>query len=279
MKKLLFCFIFIFLFSCYHSDEHKSNGQIKNYKNKDLIIFNKNSNYISEFASVALECSVVKKNNDSTYIATRKETLKLHSDNIDAIVSNYPEKNFLNVVFNRTSCRHFKNGKDITEKDIEIMLRAAMSSPTGSDKRSWSFVVIKNKELMKLLLTPTIVDEKRDNGLTEAKVMFVVCADPSVSKGYFLDAALPSLNLMLAAEYLNYASCWIDIHPHNKRINLTRKELNIPKPIVPFNIIVVGYSDEKRRPKNKFDLKKIHNEFWNNPQKSNIGKNKFLNLE
>lgn len=100
-----------------------------------------------------------------------------------------------------------------------------MSAPTGFDKRSWSFVVVRDKEVMKLLLNHTIIDEKRDDGLTKAKVMFVVCADPSVAKAYFFDAGLSSLNLMLTAEYLNYASCWIDIFPHKKRIDFTRKNL------------------------------------------------------
>jgi nitroreductase len=279
MKKLLFFCLIIFLFSCYNTNKDKLKQQSENYKNKDLIIFHQNSDYILKFASAAFECYITKKNsNDIDIFNPNIDNVSLPNDAIDVVFNNYPEKNFLNVIFNRTSCRHFKDGKDISDADIELILRGAMSSPSGFDKRSWSFITVKNKETMRTLLNPTIVDEKRDDGFTGAKVMFIVCVDPSVSKGYFFDAALSSLNLMLTAEYLNYASCWIDIFPHQKRIELIRKELKIPKLIVPFNMVVIGYSNEERRPKNKFDLNKIHNEFWNNPQKSNIGKNKFINL-
>lgn len=280
MKKLIFCIFVILLFQACTNNNIISEG-FKIQKNKNLIIFKHDSPYISKFELATIEHYITKKSSCSFILDnnTNINVKELPVSEIDTVYENYKEKDLFSIIFNRTSVRYFKDGADIPAAEIELILRAAMSIPTGWDKRALSFVVVKDKEMIYELFQPTIIEEHRNKDeYIGGKVVFVICGDPNISPAYYLDATLASLNIMYASEYLNYGSCWSDIVPVQKRINLVRKKLKIPKSIVPYNMVVVGYRDQEKKPRNKFDLNKIHTEFWGNPKKTNIGKNKFLNL-
>lgn len=250
------------LFMCGCSKTKNDNLPYGTNSKKSLILFKKGS---------AEQYYITAEEKDKIFTqGLNQQQKEISKSDIDIVLDGYPEKNFLNVVFNRTSCRNFKDGPDIPDKDIEIMLRAAMASPTGFDLRSWSFIVIKDKKTIKEIFKFMLIDEERydeEQYFEHVKVLIIVCADPSIAKGYFFDSGLSSLNLWLAAEYMNYAAGWTDISPHQSRIAFVKEKLKITNTVIPMNIIAVGYYGEDKLPKNKFNESKIHNEFWNNPDK------------
>lgn len=55
---------------------------------------------------------------------------------------------FLDIVHTRRSIRKFTD-EPVSSEDVDILLHAAMSSPTATNSQSWRFVVIDDKDLLR----------------------------------------------------------------------------------------------------------------------------------
>ena len=214
----------------------------------------------------------------------------INDGDVDTIITGYKTRDFLDVVFNRTSTRLFKDGPDIPDNDIELMLRTAMASPTAHDLRAWSFIIVRNRNIINEFINMCINQEHNGSSdiYKKAKLMVVVCGNPNAviendllaesakiysqkksfvdidlgEYAYSVDTALASLNLLLAAEYLDYGAVWVDIFPWKERIEYIINKFNIPNNIVPTNVVFIGYPSVQKNPKNKFEPNKIYNEYW-----------------
>ena len=213
--------------------------------------------------------NITKENSTLFLLKKGGATQKNHSigkKDIDTILQ-IKNKDFLDVVFNRNTCYNFKYGPEIPDEHIQLMLRAAMSAPSGYDLRSWCFVVVKEKKLIEDLISPIMNECNVGEGRLHANVIFVVCAKEKGFMNFGTDQLLSSVFLWLCAEYLNYAAALVDVFPdpdnYIERVNLFRKKLSIPEDITPFYMILVGYYDWDKRPVNKFDISNIHYNSWN----------------
>ena len=61
-----------------------------------------------------------------------------------------PDNEAINNIMTRVSIRSFTK-KEIEKDKLELILRAAMAAPSADDKQPWEFIVIRNKETLKLL--------------------------------------------------------------------------------------------------------------------------------
>ena len=170
-------------------------------------------------------------------------------------------KYFLDVVFNRKSIRNFKPGTQVPGIVVDSVLKAALAAPSGYDKRSVSFVVITDANLLKTLLEPAAKETSQPT-LYNAALGIVLCADAEYAKGWQFDCTAASQNMLLTVENFDYDAAWIDIFPHDDRIQLAKDKLNLPNGIEPFNIILIGLAAEDEPPKDKYDKTKIHLNGW-----------------
>lgn len=59
-----------------------------------------------------------------------------------------PETNpALETIFSRTSIRTYQD-RTVEPQKIELLLRAAMSAPSGKDQRPWEFVVVNERPIL-----------------------------------------------------------------------------------------------------------------------------------
>jgi nitroreductase len=170
---------------------------------------------------------------------------------------------FLDVIFTRKSVRSY-TGKVIQKGDLEILLKAAMATPSGRNQQPWAFIAITD---------PSILIKLAD-GLPYAKMLpqagsaIVVCgysvppSRPGSKDLWEQDCAAATQNILLAAEALNLGAVWTAVHPYPDRQEFIRQVLNIPREIYPFCVIPVGYPTGEEKPKDKFDSNKIHWEGW-----------------
>ena len=68
--------------------------------------------------------------------------------------------------------------------------------------------------------------------------------------------------LFLAAESMGLGAVWTAVYPYPDRIEIVRKELQLPDHIMPLNVIPVGYPMQKEIPKNKYNAQQIHHNGW-----------------
>lgn len=186
--------------------------------------------------------------------------LKYNSTNFDRkdlVISN---------IINRKSIRAYTSQK--IEKDVlEDIIRAGMAAPTGGNMQPWEFVVVTNHNILDKLSTvhPHVAMAKG------APAAIIVAGDIDVYKGdkewlkpfWVQDTSAATQNILLAVEAYGLGAVWTGVYPIADYAEKTQKLLNMPKNIIPLNIIVLGYSDENVLPKNKFKPAKLHWEMFN----------------
>ncbi len=130
------------------------------------------------------------------------------------------------TIQNRRSVR-FYDSKEISKNDLQTIIEAGHSAPSGGNVRSWRFVVVENgsfKEKLKTLALP-----RYKKWMEGAPEMFVemrkeidsVASDPVyydaaaivfvIGSGMTCDLDSPMVcqNIMLAARSLDIGSCWV----------------------------------------------------------------------
>lgn len=170
-------------------------------------------------------------------------------------------------ILNRRSVRVYSE-EQIKQEDLELILKAGLSSPSGCNEQPWHFTVVQNKEIMKTLN----VDSKKefansDNEMFRkmannenfdifynAPTIIVVSGEKSTITS-LIDCSAATENMILAAESLGIGSCWIGLVTFLFRSENAQKHvklLKIPEGHEPYYAITLGYKripDPKPQPR------------------------------
>lgn len=168
----------------------------------------------------------------------------------------------LSVIHNRKSVRNF-TGESVTQNEIDILLKAAMAAPSAVNCQPWEFIIVTDRKTLDAL----------GNALPFAKMVFkagaaiTVCGVPAkahkqMEEHAVIDSTLASQNILLAAEAIGLGAIWTAAYPYPDRMKSVKTILNIPENIIPLNVIPIGHPTGEDKPKEKFNLRKIHKEKW-----------------
>jgi nitroreductase len=172
---------------------------------------------------------------------------------------------FLSLVKKRRSIRQYQD-KPVEKEKIELLIEAALRSPSSRGFNPWEFIVVTDRDLLAKL------SKAKPHGasfLKKAPLGIVVCADPEKCDVWVEDASIASIFLHLAAESLDLGSCWIQIRMRMHDQTKTAQEyvqelLNIPGNLNVESMIAIGYPAESKPPHRKENLqyeKVYYNEY------------------
>lgn len=171
-------------------------------------------------------------------------------------------KDTLTIISQRKSVRHFES-REVSNGQIEVLLRAAMAAPSAKNKQVWEFVVINERNVLDRLaeLLPYA------KMLSQAPVAVVVCGDVSKNTdeselNWVADCSAATENLLLAAESLGLGAVWTAAFPYAIRMAAVRQVTHIPEHIMPLAVIPVGYPAKAEPVKDKWNPEKIHYDQW-----------------
>lgn len=171
------------------------------------------------------------------------------------------------LLLQRHSIRRYTE-QPINPEDVKTILEAALLAPTSKNARSWEFVVVDGREVLRKLehMKPSYA-----TGLSSAPLAVVVTTDPEKSEAYIEDATCAAMFMHLQAAALGLGSCWIQVRgrdtaDNEPSENYVREMLDIPNKMVVECIMTFGYSAETRKPVDPSKLKweKVHLGTWNN---------------
>jgi nitroreductase len=148
----------------------------------------------------------------------------------------------LEAIKERRSVRIFTN-KKVTEEDVKRLLEAARWAPSAGNTQPLELVVVKavetKRKLSEAALNQTLIQK--------ASIVIVVCADVTrSSRGYgnrgeqlysIQDTAAATENILLAAQELGLATCWIGAFDEKEVAMI----INAPRSVKPVAIVPVGY--------------------------------------
>ena len=168
----------------------------------------------------------------------------------------------LTVISQRKSVRHFTD-REISDGQVEVLLRAAMAAPSAKNKQVWEFVVLNERSRLDRLamLLPYA------KMLSQAPVAIVVCGDVSKNTeestlNWVSDCSAAAENLLLAAESLGLGAVWTAAFPYVDRVAAVRQVTGVPENITPLAVIPVGYPAKAEPVKDKWRPEKIHYNQW-----------------
>lgn len=183
----------------------------------------------------------------------------------DAVLSN---------IAARKSVRAFLD-TEVTEDQMNTLLRAAMAAPSGHDVRPWSFIVLRDKAQF-----DGIFGRENHNWriFQKSPAIVVICADTTVAvkarkdpdevasrrpNGTWRDdMGACTQNFLLAAEAMGLGAVWTACYPYPDRMDPVRKALDLPDNVVPYAVVPVGYPSAQFEPKDKWDPDRIHYGKW-----------------
>lgn len=176
----------------------------------------------------------------------------------------------LKTIFTRRSIRRFSD-KVISDADVKTILQAGMDGPSCCNSRCWSFVVVRDKEMLNKMADANV---EYSEPLRQADMAVLVCGDlsrttlfPNSREFWVIDGAIAAENQILAAESLGIGSVWLGVWPVKERVANQTALFQLPDHIIPHSIIAYGYPAEGEAPgprpgRPEWEEDRIHWEKW-----------------
>lgn len=172
------------------------------------------------------------------------------------------QKYMHNSIFKRTSIRHYTE-EEVSDEQLNVLLKAAMAAPSANNLQPWEFVIIKDRHTLDKIRYFHLYSAM----LKEAPVAILVCGDEikKTDDGHEFwqqDCSAATENLLIEATELGLGGVWLGVYPNETYVKKLQNLLELPKNIIPFSIVSIGYPAADHHPKNKYDELKIHYEKW-----------------
>ncbi|WP_235069346.1 nitroreductase family protein [Turicibacter sp. TJ11] len=118
--------------------------------------------------------------------------------------------NTLEAITKRRSHHEFKETK-LSKEQLELLIKCGLCAPSCNNEQPWYLVGILNCETIHLLNDEIniVKDEVLKDYFYGAPALILVLGD-KIATNSLVDCAVCTQNILLAAEDLNLASCWID---------------------------------------------------------------------
>ena len=162
---------------------------------------------------------------------------------------------FIDLERKRRSIRKYRK-KPVEGETIDLLIEAALRSPSSRGNNPWEFVVVRESALIQKLSKAKAAGSAFVSG---APLVIVVCADTGKSDVWVEDASIASTMILLAAESAGLGACWVQIRKrqHNQEVTADgyiREALKLPDRVGVLSMIAVGYPDEDRQPHQMSEL-------------------------
>ncbi|MCD8204350.1 MAG: nitroreductase family protein [Coprobacillus sp.] len=158
-------------------------------------------------------------------------------------------------IFARCSTRRYTD-EEVSEEDIELLLKAGMQAPSACNQQPWEFYVVRDKDIKPKLSA----NKDGIRMLTNANVVIVPCYIKKIKVPFFQaqDLGASVENILIEAEQLNLGACWMGVEPIPDRVDLVRKTLDIPDTLEPFCLIPIGHKAEQKKIEDRYKIDKVH---------------------
>lgn len=165
----------------------------------------------------------------------------------------------MKVIDTRRSIRTYLN-KNVSDKDISKILKAAMQAPSARNQQPWEFLVVKDQNKKEH------ISEKLKNVHMAKNCDFLIVFLTNKSNlitemMYPQDLSSSITCAMLEARSLKIGSCWCGIFPNEERIKAVREVFEInDEEIEPFAVVCFGYPETEDAFKkiNRYNKKRVH---------------------
>lgn len=118
----------------------------------------------------------------------------------------------LKLIRSRRSVRQYES-RPVPDAMIEQVLEAGRWAPSANNQQPWAFVVVRDRQLVRLVAQHSAYYMEKDAHVGDAPVLIVLCgAVWNQSRRRFLrgDVGMAGMQMMLQAHALGLGTCWVD---------------------------------------------------------------------
>lgn len=167
----------------------------------------------------------------------------------------------MDEIFTRRSIRKYE-AKPVEKEKIDRLLRAAMQAPSAGNQQEWEFIVVQDKENLKVLSEVSPYAKP----VASSAVTFVLLANGDelkVPTAWQQDMGAAAQNILLEAAGQGLGAVWFGVATADSVMENVRNLYHLPDAIKPFALISVGYPDgQKNEFVDRYNEKKVHYEKW-----------------
>lgn len=161
-----------------------------------------------------------------------------------------------NLVFKRRSIRRFED-KPIENDKLERVLKAGMQAPSAHNMQPWEFLVVTDKDKREALSKMSPYSGMVANAPVAIIVLGKV-TDERFMPWVQQDLSACTMNILLQIAEEDLGGCWMGYYPDEERVQIVRDYFCIPKDVIAFSVIALGYSPDKNRFVDRSDMTKVH---------------------
>jgi len=162
----------------------------------------------------------------------------------------------MTAIFKRQSVRKFSD-KEISNKQIEMILKAGMQAPSACNQQSWEFIII-GDERDKIAISHFHKFAKPAREASKLIVVLGNLGDCKIESMIEQDLGACCENMLIQAVEEGLGAVWLGFHPIADRCAKLKNYLNIPDGYIPFAVICVGYPAYENKVKIRYDENKVH---------------------
>lgn len=158
------------------------------------------------------------------------------------------------VIRSRRSIRKYSK-RPVRDQNLLLVLEAARLAPSASNRQTWKFVVVRDREKKEKL-----AEASHNQGfLAEASVVIACCSTesdvtlPCGHPAFLIDVAIAIDHMTLAAVALDLGTCWIGAFNEDR----VREILSIPNSVRIVELLVIGYPIENPWPRPRKQIEEI----------------------
>ena len=165
-------------------------------------------------------------------------------------------KDFKTLVRQRRSHRKFTE-QEVSATDVQLILRAALMSPTAKNLRAWRFAVVDNKaDIVKM------ADAKEGGAafLAGAPLAIVVLGNPDEDECWIEDGSIAAVSMQYQAEELGLGSCWVQMRGRGLSDGTSANDiihgiLSLSEELQVLCVLAIGHPADERPMQNEDRLK------------------------
>ncbi len=171
------------------------------------------------------------------------------------------EKEILDALKKRRSCRAFLP-EEIPDQTIARIIEAGTWAPNAGNVQPWYFYILRDDYLKNKLAEAAL----QQNFIAQAPVVIIVCADLERARAAYKkrgeelyclqDTAAAAQNMLLAAQAMGLASCWVGAFDERT----TSELLDILPSHRPVALLCFGKPKQLTRNPGRLPLHKIYSE-------------------
>jgi nitroreductase len=166
----------------------------------------------------------------------------------------------LETIMTRRSVRKYADA-EVSDAQVEVLLRAAMAAPSAGNQQCWRFVVVRDAETRARLAAATPYGAPMGRGA----VGIVVLADTTAETfpgNWANDCAAAVENLLLAAHATGLGAVWLGVHPGDERERAVAEIVESPQWLRPFCMVAVGYPEALGPEVDRYRVEHVRVDRW-----------------